>query len=234
MMNFSDPGQIRLQFDQLYDIYIGQWSKRIKQSTEDWLLEKQESYQGDQYTNQLEHSFLYLNAATSGMQQTLARYLHEGKPKISKNDLPAFNSAYRDYYGQIDQIAYLQYLHKGSISTTHKVDPYLKSLRDEFDIRPIFKDPLPSFLDGIHKLAIGGDIPRYIDELEYNCKFFHGALTVSETYLNIIYQMPDLGLSCKKIPLKTLFETVNQRITFWAGFCLGLINIQVPDNMLGE
>jgi hypothetical protein len=219
-------------FEQISNEYLAHYSNKIKKSSNDWLLEKQESYKGDAYLERMEESIVFLFESSWGFQQTIARFLYQGNPwTTDPQEFRSYYSAISMFYGNLYKDVCLRFVRYGGNVAIEKPDASLADLRNEFDIHPICTDVDLNKYEKLHKLRGTGDIPHYIDELEFCCKFYYAQVKICEAYLDIMLQIPDIGRCSANIPLNTILETVKERTQLQTSIFLGLAQWQIPDNL---
>ena len=232
-MVLREAGEIRMLFEEVANEHILPLRESITETADDWLLEKQESFYGDEYIEQLEEGTVLLVESLSGILQTISRFLYQGSPWVrDPMEFRAFTAAIRRYYGNIHMKEYLEFIREGDSGQHDDIDPLLVEIKNEYHIQPITAGVNFLKFDTLRKIRKAGDFPRYIDELEFDCKYYQAALFNSEIYLGIFFQIPGLAGSAHNIPLETVLNTVEERIRIRTSLILDLIRIQLPSEWL--
>jgi hypothetical protein len=201
---YREPGQVRLLLDQCGNEIFTKVGEQINSFCSRWLAEKQQSYRGDGYLEQLEKNVIYLQEGTRAVVQAIAHYLFTGEPLLRPEEIQEFDLSVRT---------------TRSLLTT----PYhLAYLRNDCTGCPVH-DEHYRYL-GLRKMRVCGDLVKYIDELEFCCRYFQATYMIGQNYLMAFLNDHALAGSTQLIPDEELMQIINERVTLWANICIG--NVQ--------
>ena len=227
-MNLKNEAEVSTLFDMIGNECIYPFSNEILMSGENWLQEKRASFHGGEYFDKIETNAIYLSESVNGACQVLARFLHDGKPEIYDDvHLNQYMMGVRNYFGRLNIYSYLTFIREGDWPTPRlglqrgvlsKFDPVdLKQLG--LDIKPITEEVDRNKFVGLREMRLSGNMPRYIEELEFSCKFLQSSLAVSGLYLKAFNIIPGIACSAKNIDVKSLLGVVTERIRSWTAIC---------------
>jgi hypothetical protein len=219
MMILRTESDIQMLFDEIGNQYISPYRESIHRAGENWLLEKQSEFQGDEYFEKIETNAVYLTECAAGADQVLARFLHDGKPDIQNDmEFSKYWVAVKVYFGRLNIDAYLSFLRHGIwpkpvspdalFEDSMEIATYIHGL----DIESITKKIDKNRYTGLRKLRLAGDMPRYIDELEFICKYMQGELVTCSYYLKIFSNSQGIACSAKSMKINTVLDAVQKSI----------------------
>lgn len=234
-MEFAHLGQIRLWFDITSAEVINPHIDHIKNASNDWLTEKQTSYYGTEYISELEDNCIYLAEGYSGTCQMITRVLHEGKPLFSnESDMLLYYAAVKTYFGKVHYDCFISYLREGKLISQCQNDIFLEEVKKMHIIRPIYTEPTVNRYDKLRKIRISGDSMKYIDELEFDCKFWHAALMVNNAFLFTLFYNPQFAGAASRLPLLEVLHVVEERTMQHTALNTDQLQIQIPDEVINE
>lgn len=211
-MYFNDLGQIRFYFDIIGNQLIAPKYQLIGKDALSWLLEKQAEYRGEVYISKLESNVVYLSKAWEGINQVITRYLYQGGEIFTNNiRVNQYLAAVRTYFGKMYQEAYIDYLRTEKINLKKTVDPGLEKIRIDNNIQPVYMDFDEGIFPNLRAIRKRRDWRMYIDELEFNCKFFQCALQVSSNYLLYFCTNSDYKSCGSAFTLVQILEVVHEK-----------------------
>lgn len=236
-MEVNNAADISELFNMLGAKYIFPGKEMVIQSAEDWLLDKQRSYRQDEYLSQLEKNAIYLPECVDGYCQVLTRILVEGKPEYRSDAfLIQYLAGARNYFGKKHTDKYLAFLRTGAFP--EEIKPTGGSLYDQLiemtandnggyglDIKSYDGELDPNRYAGYRKVKATGDYLRYVDELEFNCKFYQGGLAVGDYFIQVCSKLPLAKSAARRMRPMDVLNAVRERMRLWTGICLGLVKI---------
>jgi len=163
-----------------------------------WLANKQATYSGEAYFDQLERNAVYLRESASIFNGATAIYLYEGTPILqTEEEITSFVFSQRQFAQEVAQMQ-LKFLRSGcngcEIHSWHGKWAGFKEMRGQ---------PNRS---------------AYLEELEFACIYFQSMFIASQYFLRVFLQNHSLASSCQLLNPKDLGPTTEQRVEIWTNF----------------
>jgi hypothetical protein len=197
--------QVRLLFDRCGSDVIYKNRDQIKSIAEEFVRQKQQEFRGDAYLDQIEKNAIYLREGTYALNRAIVRYLSQGEPILRPEEVADFVLQTRVLQPKQTTIHHLSFLREGCTGC------------------PVHNDHSP--YEALRQMRLSGDWSKYIDELEFCCKYFQASYVVSQLYLTAFLDNHELAGSAGQIPPHKLEEVVNAHVLLWSNLCLDNVRV---------
>ena len=223
-MEFKKLEQLDSWFDEIGNKVVSKSQTNIKETAEDYLLEKKKNLHGDAYVKNIERSYVYVQEAAFGMRQIITRSLHDGyHVKYYPNTWHIFTTAICTYFGELNNDQYLKYMRNTKKEPREVTDEQLEQIRSGLGFDPVRTDVHLEQYKKLREMRISRDMSKYIYELEFGCKYGQGKILTGECYLSVLCQNEQFCGAAKNFPIQSVLDVVNMKIRFNTGIYLGLL-----------
>jgi hypothetical protein len=197
---FSQPGELRVLFDYVANATIEQQGNKIKLVAEEYIQKKRQDYHGSDYLDQIEKNAIYLSEGTLAVSAAILKFLADGRPTLRAEEVNHF-------------VLETRLTHAQEATPFH-----LKYLRDDCDECPVHSGHLR--YQNWRKLRSSGDQSKYIDELEYSCKYYQATYVLAQQFLSSFLLNPGLAGSARQISRDDIAAVIGERIYLWVDLSL--------------
>ncbi len=175
-----------------------------------WLETKLKNFEGAALLKQLEKNTVYFIEATGSTNRATAQYLTRGEPNLGSSD--EINS-FIVYVGK----------ERPLLTTTNSVLSFIRSK----DHRRPAQFSNWNWAD-VQAVRNGSDQYKYWVRLMLLCRGFQVATQMADAYLKTVLQMPHMAVSCSGLFEKDVFYVLDDKINWWANWCIGNVNLVFP------
>ncbi len=198
---FYDTGKLQRLFDYIVNTTEEQQVNRVRVIAEEFVQKKRKDYQGNDYVVQIEKNAIYLSEGTLAVNSAMLKYLVYGEPLLRPNEVDSFVNATRLMQSQNTTPFHLAYL------------------RENCDGCLVHSEH--ARYESWYTLRRAGDPTKYIDELEFSCKYYQATYVLSQHFLSSLLLNHSLAGGARNLPLHDVASVIAERVYTWIGILLG-------------
>lgn len=202
-------------------VQLDQLGDSVKTRAHNWLAEKQRSYSGPAYLDQIEKNAVYLSESARLINAASAHYLCVGEPVLSSDEALAYAKCVGIDQARRTATLHLGYVRRGScpgceVCADHRRYTAWRDLRQL------------------------GDWPRYVEEMESGSVCFQGLLITAQMFLIHLLTNPQLAGIAQWVPPAEVLEVIEERVQIRSNLWLDNMKFvmpgleQISDQVKGE
>lgn len=187
---------------------------------ESWIQGKYQQHSGSELLASLERNAIYLAEGTKGLKSAVTQYLTGGEPILEPEQIADYINYVRVNSGRQNVDEFLAYMRSDVSEQQLREGAWMFGLDSSFFAR------LADYRQW-RQLRATDDLMKWMDEMEFSCKFFQAQYLTAQHYLSVLLFHHQFAGCAQLLGPSLVYQEVDKYVTFTANLAIG--NVKFTD-----